>query len=147
MLQTVKNLPAMQETWLWSLGWEDPLGRSPEKIPWKREQLPTPVFYPGEFHGQRSLAVYSPWACKESETTGQLSLLLFTFNLLSDIRVIFLLFKESGQWGFWFVFCFFVFCISNLFTRKKMHFAFLFFILLRLLGVVLFLSLKKSSKV
>ena len=29
MLQTVKNLPAMQETWLWSLGWEDPLGRSP----------------------------------------------------------------------------------------------------------------------
>ena len=31
------------------------------KIPWRREQLPTPVFWPGEFHGQRRLAVYSPW--------------------------------------------------------------------------------------
>ena len=44
--QMVKNLPAMQETWVLSLGWEDP---------WRREWLPTPVFLPGEFHGQRSL--------------------------------------------------------------------------------------------
>ena len=29
--------------------------------PWRKEQLPTPVFWPGEFHGQRSLARYSPW--------------------------------------------------------------------------------------
>ena len=45
--QTVKNLPAMQETWfdLW-------VG----KTLWRRKQLPTPVFWPGEFHGQRSLA-------------------------------------------------------------------------------------------
>ena len=28
-------------------------------------QQPTPVFLPGEFHGQRSLASYSPWGCKE----------------------------------------------------------------------------------
>ena len=39
------------------------------KIPWRREWLPTPVFLPGEFHGQRSLAGYSPWLCKESDMT------------------------------------------------------------------------------
>ena len=45
--QTVKNLPIMWETWF------DPrVG----KIPWRREWLPFPVFLPGEFHGQRSLA-------------------------------------------------------------------------------------------
>ena len=31
------------------------------KIPWRREWQPTPVFWPGEFHVQRSLAGYSPW--------------------------------------------------------------------------------------
>ena len=31
------------------------------KIPWRSDWLPTPVFLPGEFHGQRSLAGYSPW--------------------------------------------------------------------------------------
>ena len=35
-----------------------------EKIPWRRKWLPTPVFLPGEFHGQRSLAGYSPWGCR-----------------------------------------------------------------------------------
>ena len=44
--QTVKNLPAMQETWVRSLGREDP---------WRREWQPTPVFLPGESHGRRSL--------------------------------------------------------------------------------------------
>ena len=39
------------------------------KIPWRRERLPTPVFWPGEFHG-----VCSPWGCKESDTTEWLSL-------------------------------------------------------------------------
>ena len=34
------------------------------KIPWRREGLPTPVFLPGEFHGQRRLADCSPWGCK-----------------------------------------------------------------------------------
>ena len=46
------------------------------KIPWRREWLPTPVFLPGEFHGQRSLASYSPWGHKESDTTERLTLLL-----------------------------------------------------------------------
>ena len=55
MAQLVKNLPAMQETWVRSLGWEDPL---------ERERLPTPVFWPREFPG-----LYSPWALEESNTT------------------------------------------------------------------------------
>ena len=33
----------------------------------------TPVFLPGEFHGQRNMAGYSPWGCKESDMTKQLS--------------------------------------------------------------------------
>ena len=43
------------------------------KIPWRMAWQPTPVFQPGEFHGQRSLAGYSPWGCKESDTTEWLS--------------------------------------------------------------------------
>ena len=43
---------AMQETWVQCLG---------QKILWRWEWLPTPVFLPGEFHGQRSLVGYSPW--------------------------------------------------------------------------------------
>ena len=38
------------------------------KIPWRREWLPTLVFLPGEFHGQRNLVGYSPWGGKESDT-------------------------------------------------------------------------------
>ena len=44
------------------------------KIPWRREWQPSPVFLPGEFHGQRSLAGYSPWGCKVSDTTELLTL-------------------------------------------------------------------------
>ena len=56
----VKNLPAMQETWF---------NPCVGKIPWGRGWLPIPVFLPGEFHGQRSLAGYSPQGHKESDTT------------------------------------------------------------------------------
>ena len=56
----VKNLPAMRETWIQSLGQKDPL---------EKEMAPAPVFLPGEFHRQRSLAGYSPWGHKESDTT------------------------------------------------------------------------------
>ena len=38
------------------------------KIPWRRERLPTPVFFPRGFHGQRSLAGYIPFDCKELDT-------------------------------------------------------------------------------
>ena len=56
--RTVKNPPAMQESWVLSLGWEDPLEEA-----W----LPTPVFLPGE-----SLWIEEPgglqlWGCKESD--------------------------------------------------------------------------------
>ena len=64
MIQSAKNLPALQETWVQSLGW---------KIPWRMEWQPTSVFLPGEFHGQKSQAGYSPWGCKELDTTGRLT--------------------------------------------------------------------------
>ena len=57
--QLVKNPPAVQETWVASLGWEDPLEKG----------MAIPVFLPREFHGQRSLAGYKSWGCKESDTT------------------------------------------------------------------------------
>ena len=60
MAQTVKNLPAMQESQVWSLGWDNP---------WRREWKPTPVFLPGEFHEQRSLVGYSPLAT-DSQRVG-----------------------------------------------------------------------------
>ena len=65
--QTVNNLPADSGgripgfyPWVW-------------KIPWRREWLPTPVFSPAEFHGQRSLVGYSPWGHKELDMTKQLT--------------------------------------------------------------------------
>ena len=54
-VQLVKNLPAMWETWV-------------GKIPWRRERLPTPVFWPREFH-----RLCSPWGHKESGMTERLS--------------------------------------------------------------------------
>ena len=63
----VKNLSAMQETGVSSLGREDPLEKG-------KEWQPTPVFLPGEFHEQRSLTGYSPWGCKEWDMTEQLTL-------------------------------------------------------------------------
>ena len=65
----VKNLLALQETWVRSLV---------RKIPWKREWQPTPVFLLGEVHGQRSLVGYSPWSCKELDTTDRLTVSLLT---------------------------------------------------------------------
>ena len=50
----------MQETWVGSLGWEDPL---------EMEMETTPVFLPGESHEQRSLEGYSPQGHKESDVT------------------------------------------------------------------------------
>ena len=60
--ETVKNLSAMQETWIWS---------GVGKIPWRREWQPTPVFLPWKFWGQKSLACYSPWSPEELDMTEQ----------------------------------------------------------------------------
>ena len=43
------------------------------KILWRRKRQPTPIFLPEKSQGQRSLAVYSPWSCKESDMTEQLN--------------------------------------------------------------------------
>ena len=43
----------------------------PGLIPWRREWQPSPVFWPGESHGQRSLTGYSPWGRKELDTTEE----------------------------------------------------------------------------
>ena len=43
------------------------------KTPWRRTWQPTPALLPGESHGQRSLAGYSPQGHKESDTTEQLN--------------------------------------------------------------------------
>ena len=83
--QLVKNLPAMRRPWF------DPwIG----KTPWRREWLPTPVFWPGEFH-----ELYSPWGCRESDTIscpgwvrlwnpvlGVLEWLTWNKNILCDLR-------------------------------------------------------------
>ena len=73
--QRLKRLPAMRETWVPSLGREDP---------WRRKWQPTPVFLPGESHGWRSLVGYSPRGRKESDTTERLhftSVLKITTNI------------------------------------------------------------------
>ena len=89
--QLAKNLPAMQETQFNS--WVG-------KIPWRREWLPTPVFWPGEFHG-----LYSPWGGKELDTTGRLSRsLYFPLALLPApcslahhfVSILYLLFNFRG---------------------------------------------------
>ena len=49
------------------------------KLHWRRAWQPTPVFLPGESHGQRSLAGYGPWGRKESDTTELL-------NTLASVR-------------------------------------------------------------
>ena len=61
--QTAKHLPATQDTWVRSLGREDPL---------RRKWQPPPVFLPGESHGRRSPVDYSPWDHKELDTTERL---------------------------------------------------------------------------
>ena len=54
------QMQEIQETWV-------------GKIPCRRKWQPTPVFLPGESHGQRSLVGYSPWGCKESDKTERLT--------------------------------------------------------------------------
>ena len=63
MALVVKNSPADSgDTETWVLSWV-------RKIPWRRKWQPAPVFLPGESHGQRSQAGYSPWCLKELDTT------------------------------------------------------------------------------
>ena len=60
VVQTINDLPAMQEIQVQSLGQEDFM---------EKGMTATPGFFPGESQGQRSLAGYSPSGCKELDTT------------------------------------------------------------------------------
>ena len=69
----VNNLPEMQETRFQSLGWEDPLK--------KRMAIHSSILA-WKLNGQRSLVGYSPWGCKESNMTDQL-----TFSLIKLVKM------------------------------------------------------------
>ena len=84
-LQTAHSIMSPEKTKLLNpLLASDPWGG---KILWRREWLPTPVFLPGEFHGQRSLVGYSPWGHKESDMTEQRTLSLFSASNIKMPRV------------------------------------------------------------
>ena len=72
--QMGKNLPAMQETWVQSLDQEDPL---------EKGMATHSCILAWRIHGQRSLAGYSPWDCKELDTTEwlTLSVLIIQFDM------------------------------------------------------------------
>ena len=61
----------MWETWVWSLGWEDPL---------EKEMATHSSILAWESHGRRSLVGYSPWGCKELDTTERLH---FQFHIVT----------------------------------------------------------------
>ena len=78
-LSPLRNFPGVASTWRGSTSGKELAcqcrrhkthGFHPwvGKIPWRRAWQPTPVFLPGESHGQRSLVGYSPWGHKESDT-------------------------------------------------------------------------------
>ena len=71
--QLKKNLPAMQETQVQSLGWEDLL---------EKKMATHSTILPGKFHTQRSLVCCSPWGCKELDRTERQN--TFTFISWKD---------------------------------------------------------------
>ena len=73
--KSVKKPPAMQEIRVQSLGQEDP---------WRGAWQPTPVFLPGEVHGQRGLLGYSPWGHKDLDRNERLT--LYVHDMLSYIN-------------------------------------------------------------
>ena len=69
-----------------------------QKIPWRREWLPTPVFLPGEFHGQRSLVGYSPQGHKKSDTTELLTLSASSISTFLVSRILVAQFGVTIRW-------------------------------------------------
>ena len=53
-----------------------------KKIPWRRVCQATPLFLPGEFHGQRNLVGYSPWGCKEPDGIERLTHTTHTYSVV-----------------------------------------------------------------
>ena len=68
----------------------NPVTSSMFAFDWRRKWLPTLVFLPGESHGQRSLAGYSPWGHRESDMTERLTFLPLTASDISeDMRTLY----------------------------------------------------------
>ena len=85
MAQLVKNLPAVQETWVLSLGLEDPL---------KKGKATHSHIWPGEFH-----RLYSPLGCKESDTIEQLSLMTHLIHIIIlRISTIIIFIFQVSKW-------------------------------------------------
>ena len=63
------------------------------KIPWRKAWQPTPLFLPGEYHGQRSLVGYSPWGRKESDTTEWFSIHIIDGSQIMCIDIACVIFK------------------------------------------------------
>ena len=83
MAQWQRICLAMQETWIRSLGQEDPL----------EEEMTTPsIFLPGKFYGQRNLAGCSPWGHEESDTTEHKHQQAGFLSMLLDLKV-------GAEWG------------------------------------------------
>ena len=87
----LKNLPAIGETQVQSLGQEDP---------WRRKWQPTPVLLPRESHGQRSLAGYRTWDCKELDTIEWLTLSNY-YLVRIELCITFYCQTYSRQHTFW----------------------------------------------
>ena len=75
----VKNLPQYRRSGF------DPWVR---KVTWRRNWQPTPEFLPGKSPGQKSLVGYSPWGCKDSDTTEATNTSLLTNNLFSLLHTL-----------------------------------------------------------
>ena len=82
--QTVENLPVKQATWF---------NRWVGRIPWRGEWQPTPVFLPGKSHGQRSLAGYRHWVCREMDGRDWALMHAFMMTLYMWITI------KGTQWG------------------------------------------------
>ena len=84
------------------------------KIPWGRKEQPAPVFFPGKFHRRRSLAGYSLWGCKESDTPEHIHTSCYlqlsprvlgphgcTHWMLADLCLLFLFSRVLRVWNLW----------------------------------------------
>ena len=77
------------------------------RFPWRREWLPTSVFLPGKPHGQRGLAGYSPWSCKELDPTVWLiaSLSLHLENMAHEGKAFCLFCAKCLAWKWYLLIC------------------------------------------
>ena len=80
---------------------------------WRRKWQPTPVFLPEKSHGQRSLVGYSPWDCRELDTTERWSTIMYVYMHVIDICV-------------WYIHAHIYTYIWYIYERRKVYLAFFF---------------------